>query len=253
MANIDSVQLPDGSNYNIVDNTSNFATETYVDSAVSGITKTTIGLGNVDNTADLSKPVSTAQQTAINTAVAPKANQTLLAPVESTTTASQTYQIGDQFIYNGLLYKATAVINSGGTITPDGNCELSPTIIAQIGNGTDKGSVSVEANGNKTNATLLTELGALVDFTKISRTSMFVEHRVGTTTYDFSYPLLRYGTNMAQFTSATSAVSVYINSFTVYSNQTGHTESTVINSSSISNASGDTSKPTSGSKYTIYY
>jgi len=34
--------------------------------AVSGITKSMVGLGNVSNTADLSKPVSTAQQTALN-------------------------------------------------------------------------------------------------------------------------------------------------------------------------------------------
>ena len=33
---------------------------------VSGITKTMVGLGNVDNTADAAKPVSTAQQTALN-------------------------------------------------------------------------------------------------------------------------------------------------------------------------------------------
>jgi hypothetical protein len=33
---------------------------------VSGITKTMVGLGNVDNTADTAKPVSTAQQTALN-------------------------------------------------------------------------------------------------------------------------------------------------------------------------------------------
>lgn len=33
---------------------------------VSGITKTMVGLGNVDNTADASKPVSTAQQTALD-------------------------------------------------------------------------------------------------------------------------------------------------------------------------------------------
>lgn len=66
MANIDNVQLPDGSSYNIVDNTSGFATQNYVDSAVSSVTKTTIGLGNVDNTSDLNKPISTATQAALD-------------------------------------------------------------------------------------------------------------------------------------------------------------------------------------------
>ena len=132
MANIDKVQLPDASQYNIQDTTSGYASQTYVQEQIATINKNTIGLGNVDNTADLSKPVSTAQQTAIDTAVATKVNKTDVAPVEESSTASQTYQIGDQFYYNGLLYKATAVINSGGTITPNGNCTLSDTVTTQI-------------------------------------------------------------------------------------------------------------------------
>ena len=40
------------------------------------VTKTQVGLGNVDNTADLDKPVSNATQSAIITAVNPKANKT---------------------------------------------------------------------------------------------------------------------------------------------------------------------------------
>lgn len=184
MANIDNVQLPDGSSYNIVDNTSGFASQSYVDSAVSSITKTTIGLGNVDNTSDLSKPVSTAQQTAIDNAVAPKAEQTLIAPVESATTASQTYQIGDQFIYNGLLYKATAVINSGGTITPNGNCTLSNTLVEQIASGADRGYVEVVGDGSKSYKTLLSELSALIDGTKITHNTAL---KIGNFTYRLLY------------------------------------------------------------------
>ena len=44
------------------------ASENYTDAAVSALTKSSVGLGNVDNTADASKPVSTAQATAIATA-----------------------------------------------------------------------------------------------------------------------------------------------------------------------------------------
>lgn len=43
----------------------NLASPTFT-GTVSGITKTMVGLGNVDNTADTAKPVSTAQQTALN-------------------------------------------------------------------------------------------------------------------------------------------------------------------------------------------
>lgn len=42
------------------------------------VTKTQVGLGNVDDTADASKPVSTAQASAISAAVAPKADATAL-------------------------------------------------------------------------------------------------------------------------------------------------------------------------------
>ena len=67
MAVINSVQLPDGTQYDLQDAVGNYATTTYVDNAVAGITKGTIGLGNVDNTSDMNKPISTAIQAALNT------------------------------------------------------------------------------------------------------------------------------------------------------------------------------------------
>lgn len=39
-----------------------------------------------------------------------------IAPVETTTTASQAYAVGDYFMYNGKLYKVTTAIISGGAI-----------------------------------------------------------------------------------------------------------------------------------------
>jgi hypothetical protein len=49
-------------------NTSLLATTANVETAVAAVTKTTLGLGSVDNTSDASKPVSTAQASAIATA-----------------------------------------------------------------------------------------------------------------------------------------------------------------------------------------
>ena len=66
MAVINSVQLPDGTQYDLQDAVGNYATTTYVDNAVAGVTKGTIGLGNVDNTSDMNKPISTATQNALN-------------------------------------------------------------------------------------------------------------------------------------------------------------------------------------------
>lgn len=76
MPSINSVTLPDGSTYDIQDAVGNYATTTYVDNAVAGITKGTIGLGNVDNTSDLNKPISTATQNALNATNANVANNT---------------------------------------------------------------------------------------------------------------------------------------------------------------------------------
>ncbi len=47
-------------------NTTQLATTQFVTTATSAITKASIGLSNVDNTSDANKPVSTAQQTALN-------------------------------------------------------------------------------------------------------------------------------------------------------------------------------------------
>ena len=76
MPSINSVTLPDGSTYDIQDAVGNYATTTYVDNAVAGITKGTIGLGNVDNTSDLNKRISTATQNALNTTNTNVANNT---------------------------------------------------------------------------------------------------------------------------------------------------------------------------------
>ena len=56
----------------------------------------------------------------------------LIAPVETSTTASQSYAIGEQFILNGTLYTATANISAGGTITINGNCTASDSVTEQI-------------------------------------------------------------------------------------------------------------------------
>ena len=50
-----------------------------------GVTKSNVGLGNVDNTSDANKPVSTAQQTAIDAKVADAINNgtTTIAPSQN--------------------------------------------------------------------------------------------------------------------------------------------------------------------------
>ena len=84
MAVINSVQLPDGTQYDLQDAVGNYATTTYVDNAVAGITKGTIGLGNVDNTSDMNKPISTATQAALNTTAIAGIKKTKVVTVKTT-------------------------------------------------------------------------------------------------------------------------------------------------------------------------
>jgi hypothetical protein len=56
---------------------------------------------------------------------------TLIAPTEATYKATQSYSSGALFIVNNILYKATASIANGATITPGTNCQAT-TLAAVI-------------------------------------------------------------------------------------------------------------------------
>ena len=84
--------------------------------------------------------------------------ESLVAPIETSSTASQAYSIGDQFIYNGLLYKATAAISSGGTITPNGNCTVADSVVNQINNLIK--TASYTATSHATYGTIYTNIDA---------------------------------------------------------------------------------------------
>lgn len=51
------------------------------------------------------------------------ATQGMIADSEASTTAASAHATGDYFIYNNVLYMATADIAAGGTITPNTNCQ----------------------------------------------------------------------------------------------------------------------------------
>ena len=59
----------------------------------------------------------------VYTALAGKADDSIVATVETSSTSAHAYAIGDLFILNGVLYKATAAIAVGGTITAGTNCQ----------------------------------------------------------------------------------------------------------------------------------
>lgn len=80
-------------------------------------------------------PMTQAQLDAINSGITSAlvtkigANETaigqtrqMIAGVESSSTASKAYSVGEYFVYNNNLYRVTASIASGGTIAPNTNC-----------------------------------------------------------------------------------------------------------------------------------
>lgn len=75
---------------------------------VSGVTKSHVGLGNVDNTADTAKPVSTAQQTALNL----KAN--LASPAFTGNPTAPTPTAGDNDTSIATTAFVTAAVAAGG-------------------------------------------------------------------------------------------------------------------------------------------
>lgn len=89
----------------------------------------------IDNKAPLENPVftgavyaPTASIATNNTRLATTAyvqqKMNNIAPLQTTTAASQNYAVGDYLFMNGLLYKVTSAISSGTTIIPDTNVEV---------------------------------------------------------------------------------------------------------------------------------
>lgn len=65
--------------------------------------------------------------------VSGKADLTLIAPVQTTLTASRAYAVGEQFVYNQVLYKVTQAIASGAAITIGTNAVLVGSVTEQLG------------------------------------------------------------------------------------------------------------------------
>ena len=68
--------------------------------------------------------VSTSELAAVGTVLQTKSDQTraMIASAEASATAAAAHAVGSYFTYNNLLYRATAAIAVGDTITPGTNC-----------------------------------------------------------------------------------------------------------------------------------
>lgn len=63
-----------------------------------------------------------------------ESSQAKIAPVEESEESAHAYAIGEQFMFNDILYTATAAIAVGNTITPGTNCSASDEVVKQLAN-----------------------------------------------------------------------------------------------------------------------
>lgn len=81
-----------------------------------------------------------------------KADASLLATVQTELTADKAYEVGEQFIYNQLLYKVTQPIASGAAITIGTNAVVAGSVTEQLSQDTrvsllwDSGTGSLQLN-----------------------------------------------------------------------------------------------------------
>jgi hypothetical protein len=88
---------------------------------VSGVTKSHVGLGNVDNTSDADKPVSTATQTALDAKLASATASSTYAPLAGATFTGNVEVDGNFVVDGNLTVNGTEFIASATSITIEDN------------------------------------------------------------------------------------------------------------------------------------
>lgn len=143
-------------------------------------------------------------------------------------TSTRAYAIGDYFIYNDVMYKATAAITIGDTIVPNTNCKATnvDTELTEIHDDLAEHSVIVLADGVKTYSALLDELYARIDTTKLSsKSTLIINENVFSISRmsagnNFTFGRVVYGVDNMSLGSAKllESGSVYTNVIITYSN-----------------------------------
>lgn len=90
-----------------------------------------------------------------------------IARTEDGTSPSATINAGEEFYHLNVLYKATQDIATTDTITPNSNCEVSPSVTSQIAQKADKSDLGTASSKNSTSVVTdssdLVESGAVYD------------------------------------------------------------------------------------------
>ena len=181
--------------------TSTYATQTSLTSHTSNtenphsVTKAQVGLGNVDNTSDANKPISTATQAALNL----KANSadvynksqvdTELAKKLDSTTASSTYatkteltqQVASVYKVKGSVATESALPQEGNTTGDVYNVETDGSNYVWDGTQWDKLGGTVDLSNYYTKSQVNTELGKKLDITTASST--YLSQTTASSTY----------------------------------------------------------------------
>lgn len=87
-----------------------------------------------------------ANLSSINTINSNKLNQSVIATRQSNLTASKAYAVGEQFVYNNILYRVTSAIAKNAAITIGGNATTADSITSQISNFTKIEKASSKAD-----------------------------------------------------------------------------------------------------------
>ena len=181
--------------------TRTYATQTSLTSHTSNtenphsVTKAQVGLGNVDNTSDANKPISTATQAALNL----KANSadvynksqvdTELAKKLDSTTASSTYatktelsqQVASVYKVKGSVANESALPKEGNTTGDVYNVETDGMNYVWDGTQWDKLGGTVDLSNYYTKSQVNTELGKKLDITTASST--YLSQTTASSTY----------------------------------------------------------------------
>ena len=123
---------------------------------VSGITKDMVGLGNVDNTSDSAKPVSTATQTALNlkaNLAGPTFTGTLTAPTINASSALQINKTSTDTLYASKPWVQCIVNVGGGILSGSSVGRVSPTITRTSGQSVGAYDITFTAHPNSFNYT----------------------------------------------------------------------------------------------------
>lgn len=128
-----------------------------------GIVKGDVGLGNVDNTSDVNKPVSTAQATAIALKLAIASN---LSDLNNVSTARTNLGLGTLATQSGTFSGTSSGTNTGDQTTVSGNAGTATTLATARTIGTLTGDVtssgsSFNGSAANTNATVVVKINGV--------------------------------------------------------------------------------------------